>query len=218
MSGGERSRATARLLTGLAWTVLLLGLWLWGRDLTDVRQALSSPATGDIAAVGRPAGDRLPPAAHPLKDALPRLVEVPALGVRAPVVARAADAEGRLAPPAEPAGAVGWYGAGVKPGAPGTALLIGQARTGARGAVFRELGTLGTGATVRVARGDGTAADFTVDRVDRAGHTGPSGPAESARARLAPSERHPDRAELLLVTYGGATDVVVHAYLTGTGS
>ncbi|WP_189705740.1 sortase domain-containing protein [Streptomyces anandii] len=218
MPGGERSRATARLLTGLAWVVLLLGLWLWGRDLTDVRQALSGPATGDIAAVGRPAGDQLPPAADPLKDALPRLLEIPALEVRAPVVARTPDADGRLAPPAEPAGAVGWYGAGVKPGAPGTALLIGQAGTAAGDAVFRGLGALRTGATVHITRSDGTAADFTVDRVDRAEHTGQSRPAESADARLASAVRGPGRAELLLATYGGATDVVVHAYLTGTGT
>lgn len=33
-----------RLLTGVTWAVLLLGLWLWGSELTtDVRHGRSAP-------------------------------------------------------------------------------------------------------------------------------------------------------------------------------
>ncbi|MYW28602.1 class F sortase, partial [Streptomyces sp. SID2119] len=32
MSAPDRPAGTGRLLTGVAWAVLLLGLWLWGRD------------------------------------------------------------------------------------------------------------------------------------------------------------------------------------------
>ncbi|MEV5454755.1 hypothetical protein AB0L31_32955, partial [Streptomyces sp. NPDC052535] len=50
----ETTPATAapggRLVTGIAWVVLLLGLWLWGREATDVREGISRPATGDMAA------------------------------------------------------------------------------------------------------------------------------------------------------------------------
>ncbi|EHN76831.1 secreted protein, partial [Streptomyces coelicoflavus ZG0656] len=54
-----------RLVTGIAWVVLLLGLWLWGREATDVREGISRPATGDMAAAGRPPDVPLPPATHP---------------------------------------------------------------------------------------------------------------------------------------------------------
>jgi hypothetical protein len=51
------SRSTGRLLVGLAWVVLLLGVWLWGQGLGDVRQPPAAPVvTGDMAAAGRPAG------------------------------------------------------------------------------------------------------------------------------------------------------------------
>ncbi|MCZ9339408.1 class F sortase, partial [Streptomyces sp. TRM76130] len=58
----EHSAAPGRLVTGIAWTVLLLGLWLWGRDATG---GLSGPATGDMAAAGRPPYLSLPPAHRP---------------------------------------------------------------------------------------------------------------------------------------------------------
>ncbi|MEU0459081.1 class F sortase, partial [Streptomyces sp. NPDC006129] len=56
------SSGTGRLLTGVAWVVLLLGLWLWGREVTDVRHGMSAPTTGDMAAAGRPPDVKLPPA------------------------------------------------------------------------------------------------------------------------------------------------------------
>ncbi|WNM35328.1 sortase [Streptomyces sp. Li-HN-5-11] len=216
-----RSHRTGRLLAGLAWVVLLLGLWLWGGDLTAVRQRLSGPATGDIAAVGRPDDETLPPAAGPLKGAAPRQLDIPDLGVRAPVVARGLDARGAVdPPPLGQAGAVGWYGAGVKPGASGTALMVGRAGTGSRPAVFSRISTLRPGETLRVLRDDGTVADFTVDDVSVL-------PRGHADARQAYGTGKPGRAELRLITRGGISDdpsghgdtadVVVSAYLTGTG-
>lgn len=57
----DRERSSGRLLTGVAWVVLLLGLWLWGREVTDLRPGASAPTTGDMAAVGRPPDAELPP-------------------------------------------------------------------------------------------------------------------------------------------------------------
>lgn len=51
MPASDRPAGSGRLLTGVAWAVLLLGLWLWGREATD---GSSAPTTGDVAAVGRP--------------------------------------------------------------------------------------------------------------------------------------------------------------------
>lgn len=215
---GERS--SGRLLTALAWALLLLGLWLWGREATDVRPGESTAARGDVAAVGRPAGGPLPPAAEPLRGALPRRVDIPELGVRAPVVARGLDARGAIDPPPyDQAGVVGWYAAGVRPGAVGAALMVGHVDTETRPAVFYKLSTLEAGGTIRIARDDGGVAEFTVDDVAVV-------PRDRFDAHQAYGVREPGRAELRLITCGGTFDratrsytanVIVSAYLTGAG-
>ncbi|GAA4082510.1 class F sortase [Streptomyces shaanxiensis] len=220
MSGDERSSHGGRLLMGVAWAVLLLGLWLWGRELTDVRQAVSAPVSGDVAAVGRPQQVRLPPAARPLGEALPQRLDIPGLDVQAPVVATGLDPRGAIdAPPYERAGDVGWYAAGVKPGAAGAALMVGHVDTRTRPAVFHRIGALKPGATVRVLRDDGTVAEFTVENVRVVAR-------DRFDAHQAYGARHDGRAELRLITCGGTFDrttrsytanVIVSAYLTGTG-
>ncbi|MFJ8540759.1 class F sortase [Streptomyces sp. NPDC093586] len=229
MSDRDRRREQAavgpvgpgRLVSGIAWMVLLLGLWLWGREATDVREGISRPATGDMAAAGRPPDIRLPPAHPPLRDAPPERLDVPGLGVSAPVTERGLDAKGAIEPPSfAQADTVGWYAAGVTPGAAGTALMVGHVDTETRPAVFYKLSTLEPGETLRVVRAGAEAAEFTVDDVqvlDR----------DDFDARQAYGPRAPGRAELRLITCGGTFDratgrytanVVVSAYLTGTGS
>ncbi|MFF1725224.1 class F sortase [Streptomyces sviceus] len=212
---------TGRLLTGLTWAVLLLGLWLWGAEVTDVRHGGSAPATGDLAAVGRPPESvELPPAARPLTGARPQRLDIPDLGVQAPVVARGLDARGALDPPPfDQPGVVGWYAAGTKPGAAGTALMVGHLDTETRPAVFHGISALKPGETVRVIRDDGRVAEFTVDDVRVLTR-------EGFDAHQAYGPRRSGRAELRLITCGGTFDrvsrrytanVIVSAYLTGTG-
>ncbi|MEU6660934.1 class F sortase [Streptomyces sp. NPDC046821] len=220
MSHGERPHGNGRLVTGVAWAVLLLGLWLWGRGITDVH-GLSAPTTGDAAAVGRPLGVKLPPAHRPLAAVPPQRVDIGALKIQAPVVARGLDGNGAIDPPPfSRADEVGWYGGGAKPGERGTALLVGHVDTDTRPAVFYRLSSAKPGDTVRVARDDGSVAEFTVDDVQ-----------VFSRARFdakkAYGQRQSDRAELRLITCGGSYDrasrsytanVVVSAYLTGASS
>ncbi|WP_217179793.1 class F sortase [Streptomyces sp. AC495_CC817] len=218
-SGGGSGGGTGRVVTGVAWAVLLLGLWLWGREVTDVRQGGAAPTTGDVAAVGRPAQAELPPAAEPLKGARPQRLDIPSMGVQAPVVARGLDRDGAVEPPSygQP-GVVGWYAGGARPGATGAALFVGHVDTETRPAVFYKLSALRVGEKIRVARSDGRMAEFTVDDVRVIGR-------DDFDARQAYGVRQSGRAELRLVTCGGTFDkasrtytanVVVNAYLSGT--
>ncbi|MFE6761986.1 class F sortase [Streptomyces sp. NPDC057689] len=217
MSASEDSAGHGRLLTGVAWAVILLGLWLWGRGITDGSGIGSAPTTGDVAAVGRPLGVPLPPAHAPIKGVTPQSVEIPSLGVRAPVVARSLDAEGAIEPPSfDTPQTVGWYGSGTRPGAEGPALFVGHVDTETKPAVFYGLSAARPGAKVDVTRTDGTVAEFTIDDVQ-----------VLTRARFdahkAYGPRKDGRAELRLITCGGTYDreshsytanVVVSAYLT----
>ncbi|MFE9643558.1 class F sortase [Streptomyces sp. NPDC006365] len=218
MSDRERTSGAGRLTMGVVWAVLLLGLWLWGREVTDVRLGTSAPTTGDVAAVGRPLRVQLPPAVEPLEgSARPERLVVPSLGVRAPVMVRGLDARGAIeAPPYARAGAVGWYGAGVRPGAEGAALLAGHVDTESGPAVFRRLSELRPGDKARVLRDDGSVAEFTVDDVQVLAR-------DRFDAQQAYGVRQSGRAELRLITCGGSFDpdsrtytanVVVSAYLT----
>ncbi|MFB7503291.1 class F sortase [Streptomyces broussonetiae] len=214
---GHPTGGTGRLVTVLAWALLLLGLWLWGRATTGVPRGTDGPATGDRVPSGT-APAFLPRPAAPLGDALPRRVDIPRLSVQAPVVARGLDAEGAVDPPPfDQPDVVGWYAAGTRPGARGAALLVGHVDTTTRPAVFYKLSTLAPGATVRVVRSDGKTAEFTVDDVRVL-------PRDDFDARQAYGPHRAGRAELRLITCGGSFDratrsytanVVVSAYLTG---
>uniref|UniRef100_A0AAU2VW17 Class F sortase n=1 Tax=Streptomyces sp. NBC_00008 TaxID=2903610 RepID=A0AAU2VW17_9ACTN len=218
MSAEDRSTGHGRLLTGVAWAVLLLGLWLWGRGITDGSGIGSAPTTGDVAAVGRPLGVPLPPAHEPIEGVTPRSVEIPSIGIRAPVVSRGLDADGAITPPSfDTPQTVGWYGDGTEPGAKGPALFVGHVDTETKPAVFYGLSAARPGAKVEVTRTDGTVAEFTIDDVQ-----------VFTRARFdahkAYGPRKDGRAELRLITCGGTYDrtshsytanVVVSAYLTG---
>ncbi|MCX5198370.1 class F sortase [Streptomyces sp. NBC_00249] len=218
MTGPEaEARATAggRLLTFAAWSVLVLGLWLWGKEITGV------PPGAPAGQAGTPVGAGLPAARAPLSAAMPARLDVPSIGVQAPVIARGLDTEGAIDPPPyELPGTVGWWGAGAAPGAAGTALMVGHVDTKSKPAVFFGLSSVQPGEKVRVARADGTVAEFTVEDVrvyERAGFD----------PHKAYGPRVPGRAELRLVTCGGSYDkaakrysanVVVSAYLTGVGT
>ncbi|UQT58361.1 class F sortase [Streptomyces durmitorensis] len=224
MSGHEKPAGQpaghGRFLTGVAWALLLVGLWLWGSEITDVRGGVSEPTTGDVAAVGRPFGVELPDAHKPLGAAKPQRVDVPSLKVRAPVVVRGLDQDGAIDPPPfEEAGSVGWYGGGTRPGAAGTSLFVGHVDTETRPAVFYDLSAMRPGEKVRVARDDGSVAEFTVDDVQVLSR-------DRFDAKKAYGPHEEGRAELRLITCGGTFDrasktysanVVVSAYLTGVG-
>ncbi|MFI6641965.1 class F sortase [Streptomyces sp. NPDC050504] len=208
------------MITGIAWAVLLLGLWLWGREVTNGPAGVATPTTGDVAAVGRPLDVPLPPAHDPLEPARPHQVEIPSIGIRAPVIPRGLDAGGAIDPPPfEMPHTVGWYRAGTEPGAAGAALLVGHVDTETKPAVFYGLSAARPGEQVKVTRTDGSVAEFTIDDVQVFTR-------EKFDPRKAYGPRADGRAELRLITCGGTYDrearaytanVVVSAFLTGVG-
>ncbi|MGX1882700.1 class F sortase [Streptomyces sp. NPDC055287] len=221
MSAEDRpASGGGRLLTGVAWAVLLLGLWLWGREMTDGPGGSSAPTTGDVAAVGRPLGEPLPPAHAPVDGAAPQHVTVPSLGITAPVVPRGLDNSGAVDPPPyHQSSKVAWYGGGTRPGDAGVALLVGHVDTESRPAVFYSLSAARPGEKVRVTGAGGESLEFTIDDIQ-----------VFTRERFDPQKvygpRESDRAELRLITCGGTYDkkartytanVVVSAYLTHAG-
>lgn len=76
-------------------------------------------------------------------------IKIPKLGVQAPIVKIKSSDDRVLSPPRDP-GVVGWWSQGAAPGAStGSAILVGHAvRTG--GAVFNDIGRLGSGDTIEV--------------------------------------------------------------------
>ncbi|MEV0955854.1 class F sortase [Streptomyces sp. NPDC049951] len=219
MAAPDSPAGTGRLLTGVTWAVLLLGLWLWGRAATAGN---SAPTTGDVAAVGRPLGVPLPPAHDPLDGAaVPQRVEIPSVGIDASIVRRGLDDGGAIEPPPfEKPKAVGWYADGTEPGAEGAALFVGHVDTETKPAVFYGLSAAKPGDKVRVSRSDGKVAEFTVDDVQVFTR-------ERFDAQKAYGPREDGRAELRLITCGGTYDhasraytanVVVSAYLTAEKS
>ncbi|WP_051799203.1 hypothetical protein [Streptomyces sp. NRRL S-337] len=199
-----------QLLAGVVWAVLLLGLWLWGRDLSG-GAAAPLTTTGDVAAVGRPLGRQEPPHAH--------------APVRAPATVRPSRL--RIAARGMSDVAIRWYARGPQPGEAGAALLslrggsggaeaaggrdgVTGGRDGTSGSRRPSLGGLAPGERVDVLRSDGSTVRFAVEDVQRY---------DRARfdARTAYAAHDPGRAELRLT--GEAPDgrgvVVISAYLTG---
>ncbi|MFJ6939066.1 class F sortase [Streptomyces sp. NPDC101132] len=213
MADADRPASGSRLLTGAAWAVLVLGLWLWGREITGVPPGPGPGTAGSMIVLGLPAPHA------PLAGALPQRVDVPSIGIQAPVVPRGLDSDGGIDPPPyDQPGTVGWYRSGTQPGAPGAALLVGHVDTRSKPAVFYGLSSARQGDKVRIVRADGVVAEFTVEDVQVYER-------DRFDAHKVYGPRVRGRAELRLVTCGGTYDrvakqytanVVVSAYLTDT--
>jgi len=153
--------------------------------------------------------------AEELPPAEPVRVEIPVIGVRAPVMPVGRSPDGTVqVPPLHQAHRVGWYRYGPAPGSRGSAVLLGHYDDLHGPAVFHRLGRVRRGDVVRIERRDGRTAVFAVESVERV-----------------PKSRFParkvygpvDHAGLRLVTCGGSYDrrrrtyrdnVIVYARLT----
>jgi hypothetical protein len=220
----RRSVAAAVVLVAAGAVTVLLGVRAPAgeppeapaRTVTQGAPSASAPSpSGADAVVPGTAGPAAPAQdgpADPVADLGPVLpaadpvaLDIPAIGVHADtLVPLALDADGVLPAPADYA-LPGWYTGGPNPGQFGPAVIAGHVDGPDGPAVFYRLGELTVGAQVQVTRDDGTVATFSVDSVER-----------YAKADFPTSRVYgntTDRAELRLITCGGAFDRTTGHYV-----
>ncbi len=189
-------------LTGLLAGLAILAGGAAGLALSHGGTAPRPPATF-VPAPDGPAA-RIPWPADRGQAALPVQLTIPAIGVRAPLIRLGLNPDGTLQVPAS-VSVAGWYDRSPRPGATGSAIIVGHIDSVAGPAVFFWLHSLRPGDRAYVRRADGTLAVFRVtavrsylkDRFPTAAVYGPSpGP------------------QLRLITCGGVFDRALRSYLS----
>lgn len=166
------------------------------------------PTPAVSPAAGHPAATH-PAAAAPelLPYSVPVSVSVPAIGVRASIVALGENPDHTVqVPPLSKPEETSWFDLGPAPGQQGPAVLFGHVNTAATGpAIFYKLGDLKPGDTVMVTRADHQTAVFRIDRL--AEYKKVAFPSQEVYGQTANSQ-------LRLVTCGGAFDPRTGHYLS----
>ncbi|MFF4807912.1 class F sortase [Micromonospora chersina] len=153
-----------------------------------------------------------PVMAHPdltstgLPRSTPTTISIPRIGVQAEIMTLGLNPDGTAqVPPLEQAMKAGWYSPGPSPGEEGNAVIVGHVDSAKLGpAVFFNLGALGKGDTISIAREDGSAVTFTVTEVKSYPKT--AFPTELVYGPSATPG-------LRVVTCGGAFDESSHSYV-----
>jgi sortase (surface protein transpeptidase) len=142
-----RRRRVAGVGALLAGCLLLVGC-----QAPDQQPRSGGPTPTQVAA-GRPAGG------------WPVSIEIPAVGVDAPVVPVGLLADRTMEVPA--VDQAGWYEPGPRPGAAGPAVIVGHVDSRRGPAVFFRLRELRPGDRIVVGLDGGAARSFLVERVER---------------------------------------------------
>lgn len=152
----------AALLVGVALLAVVLTMFAVSRcgdggEAQNGRLAMRLDAV-DENARGAPA-PRVHRAAH--RPARPVRIEIPSIGVEAPVIPLGLNPDRTLEVPSD-FGDAGWWTGGARPGAPGPAIIAGHVDSKTGPAVFYRIRDLAPGAAITVVRRDGTRARFRV--------------------------------------------------------
>jgi len=163
------------------------------------------PVAG-VAALPAPTGPIVapPPPADPRPVPRPVSLTIPLIGVQTQLITLGLTSSGALEVPSSTSVA-GWYTGSPKPGAIGSAIIVGHIDSLTGPGVFYRLAELKSGDKVYVKRADGTLVEFRVTSVqtylkDRFPTQAVYGPT-------------PDP-ELRLITCGGAFDYATGHYLS----
>ena len=205
--------------------ILVVGLVLVAVGAFIVAHAVSAGSKLPPAAaqdIPRTVGTTVPfapdPAgvAAPLAASRPMTIEIPAIGVNAPVTHLDLNPDGTIqVPPLDDHNLAGWYDRSVMPGAKGTSVILGHVDDYEGPSVFYNIKNLRKGQLIDVIRADGVTAVFAVDGVQKAAKT--NFPTSDVYGNVP----YP---ALRLVTCGGPFDantgeyldsIVVYAHLTG---
>jgi hypothetical protein len=192
----------AVLLLGVALLAAALGAfavsrWGDGGEACNGEPAMRVEAGTDHA---RAVPRRRRPPASPVR------IEIPSLGVDAPVIPLGLNRDRTLEVPRD-FGDAGWWSGGPRPGERGPAVIVGHVDSYSGPAVFFRIGELQRGATIAVARRDGSRARFTVVGSER--YPKDDFPTERVYGRTRD-------ATLRLITCSGAFDRASGHYLDNT--
>ena len=195
-----RRRATV----ALALTLAGCGSGGYG-DPAPAPTARERPPATATATPTATASARVAPTAAP-RVATPTRVEIPSIGVDAPLIRLGLDARGALEVP-ERFDVAGWWTGGARPGERGPAVIAGHVDSKSGAAVFYALGRLRRGDAVVVHRRDGSRARFVVQ-----------GSARYAKDRFPTSRVYGPtrRPALRLITCSGTFDHSSGHYLDNT--
>jgi hypothetical protein len=207
------SRRPAALLTLAAGLVVIIG-GTAGLLLTRHPTPAMRPVAAGIDALPAPTGPIMPPPTGPIVAvpqspgprpvAAPVALTIPLIGVQTNLINLGLTSSGALQVPSTTSVA-GWYTGSPRPGAIGSAIIVGHIDSVKHPGVFYRLSELVKGDKVYVKRADGTLIEFSVTSVQT--YLKDHFPTEDVYGPV------PD-AELRLITCGGAFDAATGHYLS----
>ena len=203
------NRRPAALLSLAAGLVVIVG-GTAGLLLTRHPAQALRPVAGvaGVAALPAPTGPIVAPPQSPEPRSVPRPVSliIPLIGVNTQLMTLGLTSGGALAvPPLSEASVAGWYTGSPRPGAIGSAIIVGHNDTTHGPAVFYRLPDLRHGDKVYVKRADGTLVEFRVTSVQT--YVKDHFPTQTVYGPT------PD-AELRLITCDGTFDSATRHYLS----
>ncbi|HEU5156486.1 MAG TPA: class F sortase [Streptosporangiaceae bacterium] len=157
------SRPGRRRTRKLAGALVIVGFGLAGCGGTAAPG--SAPATRTSSAPAAPAAGGQ---AETLGRSLPVKLDIPKIGVHAPVSTLGLKSDGTIEePPLSKPNLTGWYRLGPTPGEKGPAVIAGHVDAHGGPAVFYRLKQLHRGDTVTVTRKDGSVVTFQIDAIQQ---------------------------------------------------
>jgi LPXTG-site transpeptidase (sortase) family protein len=199
-----RNRRPAAIIFAAGLAVIVAGAV--GLLLTRHATPALRPVAAGVAALPAPTGPIVAPpqSAQAVAVASPVSLTIPLIGVKTQLITLGLAAGGAMQVPSS-ASVAGWYTGSPRPGAVGSAIIVGHIDSLTSPGVFVRLPELHRGDSVYVKRADGSTAEFRVTSVQT--YLKDHFPTQTVYGPT------PD-AELRLITCGGAFDPATRHYLS----